>query len=228
MSRGTAAQAEQPCTFEWTPGQITQAAAQFVIALGAALLRFEPAVLLPMLMKHGAKLVETLAGAITTFVAEVSQVLMPRFAAQLKGWRIEEDLGEAVEEDGSWVEEFFRGLKIDCVHQGTAEEGEQHLVGDKLVKRLRAKIGDRRQFDQYVLDWLIDHWDDPRIPGWFKKVVESGQVVIMATGTILLNPLGLRYVLRLFWCDGQPHWGFDWLSYGGFCRKYRCLVPVDS
>lgn len=227
MSQGTAASAEQPCSsvFEWTPGQLAQAVAQFVIALGAALLRFEPTKLLPLLLKHGAKLVEKLGEAIAAFIAEASLTLLPLFADVLgKGWQVIED-GEALPDD--WdpdPTDFFAGMSPDCVHA----DGETYLTGEELVRRIRARMNGRREFDQHILVWLWNHWDDPRIPTWFKEAVEAGDIYVVATGTILLRPGGDRYVLYLCWDGSRLRWRCRWLGDDRWPRNRRGLVPSDS
>lgn len=224
MSQGTAAPAEQPCTkFEWTPGQLTQAVAQFVIALRAALLRFEPTKLLPLLLKHGAKLREKLGEAITEFIAEASLTLLPLFADVFgKGWQVIDD-GEALPDDWDPTD-FFAGMMLACVHA----DGETYLIGDELVKRIWALMNGRREFDQHILARLMSHWDDPRIPAWFKEAVEAGGIYIVATGTILLCHDGRRSVLFLYWEGSQLHWSCSLLGNSRWLRSDRGLVPSDS
>lgn len=224
-SQGTAAPAEQPCTFDWTPGQLAQAVAQFVIALGAALLRFEPARLVPLLQKHGTKLVEKLGEAIVAFIAETTLTLLPLFADVLgKGWQVIEDRGSALPDD--WDPRLFlEGLTIGCVHP----DGQDYMKGEDLVTEARKRLAGRGGFSQHELDWFYRHWADERIPGWFRKAVESGEIYLVATETVLLRPRGFRYVLCLCWGDGRLSWDYvGCLGRERWGRLGQVLVPGDS
>ncbi|MDO8471769.1 MAG: hypothetical protein Q7S64_01285 [bacterium] len=156
-------------------------------------------------------------------IAQLKLTLLPLFAASLEGWKVIED-GEAVDDDGSWVDGFFAGMSLACLHQ----DSETYLTGEELVKRIRPRMGGRREFDQHILDWLFRHWDDPRIPTWFKEAVEGGDIYVVATGTVILDPDGRRCVLYLFWGDGRLYWRCRWLGFGDWDRRCRGLVPSDS
>jgi len=159
-------------------------------------------------------------------VSQLKPVLLPLFTTSLDGWKVIED-GESLPDDWEPTD-FFAGMALACLH----EDDEQYLTGEELVRRIRARMNGRREFDQHVLAWLIHHWDSPRIPSWFKEAVEEEdpekRIFLPATGTILLNPGGRRCVLFLYWYGGRLDWRCVWLSFDNCYRNVRGLVSSDS
>ena len=206
-------------TYAWRPGQILRLAASLLLALAKVIERLNPATLLEMVTVQ----TERLGDRLFTVLSDMTLALLPLFTEGLsKDWQVIED-GEALPDDWDPTE-FFTGLELACVHV----DGEAYLTGEELVKRIRERMNGRREFDQHILNWLFAHWDDPRIPTWFKEAVESGDIYVVATGTILLNPGGRRCVLCLYWDGSRLYWSCDWLSSGGWNRDDRGLVSSDS
>jgi len=178
-----------------------------------------PRELLNKLSSRGAQFTVLLKGAIKRFMF----CIHPHFAESLRDWSVAEDHGALLSDDWNPTE-FFEGLQLTCVHK----RNEVCLFGEELVRRIRAKMSGRREFDQHILAWLIENWDDSRIPSWFIEQVKSDDVCVVATGTILLNPDGVQYMLHLYYHDDRPCWGSNVLSYGFGNRSYRGLISSGS
>lgn len=155
-------------------------------------------------------------------VAEIMP-LLPRFEAQLSGWKVIEDRGQPLPTDFDPAV-HLGALKLICVHA----EGETYLKGETLLERARERQGEVVCFSQAHADWYLEHWDDERIPKEFRQAVETGDIYIVVTDTVLLGPNGGRYVLCLYWYDGRLLWDCSWLDDEGWDRSYQVVVPGDS
>ncbi|MDO8472150.1 MAG: hypothetical protein Q7S64_03335 [bacterium] len=151
--------------------------------------------------------------------------LLPLFAERLTrtGWKVIEDLGSPLPDDWD-PRPYLEGQKVDCVHP----DGQEYMKGDDLVTEARARLVDRGGFSQHELCWFFRHWADERIPDWFRQAVESGEIYLIATETILLGPDGYRYVLCLYWSDGRLGWVCSGFDDGRWHRDLQVLVPGDS
>ena len=94
------------------------------------------------------------------------------------------------------------------------EEGENVVKGEVKLTRLKAKPVIR--LDAAVFQTL---WENKvLIPESWKEKVNGNTRFIYFDGTILRNPNGDRFVLYLYFEDGEWDWhycwlGFDWFSY---------------
>ena len=153
--------------------------------------------------------------------------LLPLFAERLAGWKVDEDLGGPLPDDWD-PRPFLDGLMVGCVHP----DGAEYMKGEDLVTEARKRLAGRGGFSQHELDWFYRHWDDVRIPDWFRQAVEEEdpekRIFLVATETILLSPDGNRAVLCLCWYGGRLRWGGLWLDGEDWGRGGRVLVPGDS
>ena len=156
----------------------------------------------------------------------IEGTLLPRFAARCEGWRIKESHGGPLPDDWDTTE-FFLGLQVGYV-KGDVESDKRYPLGSTMVELLCADLGGRRQLDQYVLDWLIGHWGDPRIPTWFKDAMESARLWIVVAGAILTDQAGHEYFMLFYWVNGRPEWHCELLSANYCCFFYQGLVRAES
>lgn len=165
---------------------------------------------------------EKVKAALARMMAELKP-LLPLFAERLVGWKVIEDLGSPL--PGDWDPRLFLdGLMVDCVHP----DGQEYMKGEDLVAEARKRLAGRGGFSQHELAWFYQNWQDERIPKWFRDAVESGEIYLIATETVLLDPDGDRCVLYLCWDDGQLDWDYYWLDRECWDRHHQFVVPGNS
>ena len=106
--------------------------------------------------------------------------------------------------DGFSLEYHNDNGKIDPSKLSLHLEPEQErgvIKGELLAERMKEK-----GLNSAVLKYLLDN---PKlIPDEWK-----GKKGVYFFGTILRHPHGRRYVLSLYWSDGEWHWYYYWLDH---------------
>lgn len=90
------------------------------------------------------------------------------------------------------------------------EEGEGLVSGEEKLLRLKAKSSIRLDAGAFQAIWE----NREMIPDSWKVDATGNTRYIYFDGTVLRSPSGLRYVLYLYFEDGEWYWDYDWLSDG--------------
>lgn len=115
-----------------------------------------------------------------------------------KGWKV-----ESHQKGGQLA---FDPTKVE-LYLSPNQQGEKHIVGNKLRKELVNKC----VLNANVLDYLLVHPE--LIPEDWKKN-EQGEIrYIFFWGTIYRVSRGSLYVRCLYFCDDKWSWHFHWLDY---------------
>ena len=92
--------------------------------------------------------------------------------------------------------------------QTTLEADENSVQGEENLKRL-IKV-DTIRLDAKVFQTF---WENPSlIPENFKQLTNGETTYVFFPGTVLRHSRGHRYVLYLYWNDGEWRWGYHWLA----------------
>ncbi len=94
-------------------------------------------------------------------------------------------------------------------HVTMLKDGETYVKGEEKLKRLKASDYIRLDADIFLTLWENQHL----IPESWKEKVNGNTRYIFFDGTVLRNSGGSRYVLYLYWDDGQWSWDVDWLGF---------------
>lgn len=103
----------------------------------------------------------------------------------------------------------------------TLRPGEVSIKGEEKLRRL--KEAGHIRLDAQVLQTL---WENQHlIPESWKEKTGGNTTYIFFDGTILQRPDGDRYVLYLYWYDGEWHWHCRWLGSDWFAMNpSACLA----
>jgi hypothetical protein len=119
------------------------------------------------------------------------------------GWSIEEQDERAI----ALTEINLTEVMFDS----TLEKGEKSIKGEDKLKRLKEKTN-RIRLDAGIFKTL---WENQiLIPEKWKEQTNGNTTFIFFDGTVLRNSNGDRYVLYLYWSDGEWDWDDDWLEDG--------------
>ena len=133
-------------------------------------------------------------------------------------------------QSGDWKidEEDERSLKLNEIDLTKIEfanmlkDGETSIVGEEKLRRLK-KDG-RIRLDAKIFQTL---WEDQSLIPESWKVKINGEIrFIYFDGTILRFSDGDRYVLYLYWDDGQWYWDYRWLDH--VFRAHRSSAVLAS
>jgi hypothetical protein len=95
-------------------------------------------------------------------------------------------------------------------HVTMLKDGGTYIKGEEKLKRLKALDYIRLDADIFLTLWENQHL----IPESWKEKVNGNTRYIFFDGTVLRRSDGDRYVLYLYWGDGQWRWHVRWLVYG--------------
>lgn len=117
-----------------------------------------------------------------------------------KGWSIDEQDERSL---------ALTEIDLTKVHLETMlEQGERSIKGEEKLRRLK-KAG-HICLDAKIFQTL---WENQiLIPERWKEKTNGSTTYIYFDGTVLRSPDGDRYVLCLFWHDGQWGWHCGWLG----------------
>jgi hypothetical protein len=91
----------------------------------------------------------------------------------------------------------------------TLKEGETIINGEEKQWRLKAA-----SYIRLDLGIFQTFWNNQRlIPQLFRELTSGGTTYIFFDGQPLRNPNGYRYVLYLYFDDGEWYWYYYWLGY---------------
>lgn len=114
----------------------------------------------------------------------------------------------------SIVEEDERSLKLGEVDltkvnfETMLKDRESSVVGEEKLKRL--KDAGHIRLDAKVFQTL---WENQHlIPEAWKEPTNGNTTYVFFDGTLLRNSSGDRYVLYLYWSDGEWDWHCPWLG----------------
>ena len=117
------------------------------------------------------------------------------------GWSIEEQDERAI----ALTEIDLTEVMFDS----TLEKGEKSIKGEDKLKRLKEKTN-RIRLDAGIFKTL---WENQiLIPLKWKEQTNGNTTFIFFDGTVLRSSSGHRYVLYLYWDDGEWFWNYDWLE----------------
>lgn len=117
-----------------------------------------------------------------------------------------------IDEGWSIVEEDERSLKLTEVNLGKVQfetmlkDSEMLIVGEKKLKRLIASGCIRLDAKLLQVLWENKHL----IPEVWKHPTNGNTTYVFFDGTILQHSHAGRYVLCLYWNDGEWHWHYYW------------------
>lgn len=94
-------------------------------------------------------------------------------------------------------------------HVTMLKDGETYVKGEEKLKRLKASDYIRLDADIFLTLWENQHL----IPESWKEKVNGNIRYIYFDGTVLRRSGGNRYVLYLYWDDGQWYWNVSWLGH---------------
>lgn len=113
------------------------------------------------------------------------------------------------------VEQDERSLALNWIDltevmfETTLDKEEKYVKGEYKLKRLKAM--DRIRLDAGIFKTL---WDNQHlIPLKWREQTKGDITSIFFDGTVLQNSDGHRYIMLLFWRNGEWHWGNQWLTY---------------
>ncbi len=138
-----------------------------------------------------------------------------------EGWKIDE------EDERSLTLAEVDLVQIRLEHM--LKDGEDQVRGETKLERLK-KAGHVR-LDARIFQIL---WENQNlIPESWKEKTNGNTTFTYFDGTILLSPDGYRYVLYLYWRDGQWHWNVLWLENGWYRHRPSAVLakparPNDS
>lgn len=117
------------------------------------------------------------------------------------GWSIEEQNERAI----ALTEIDLTEVMFDS----TLEKGEKSIKGEDKLKRLKEKTN-RIRLDAGIFKTL---WENQiLIPEKWKEQTNGNTTFIFFDGTVLRDSSGDRYVLYLYWFDGEWDWYYHWLE----------------
>ncbi len=212
-------------TYAWRPGQVLKLAATLLLALARVIERLEPSALLQSATTRTERLGDQLLEALSSLVAE-NQIPEPKpllhlFSQKLWGWTVIREYGSPLPPDWD-PRPFLDGLVIRCMHP----DGQHRMPGYDLVTEARKRLAGRVGLSQHELAWFCLNWQDERIPDWFRRAVESDEIIIVVTETRLRDREGFARALCMSLGRGAMHWRTLWLD-EGLNRYYQVLVPDD-
>ena len=97
----------------------------------------------------------------------------------------------------------------EVMFDSTLKKGEKIIKGEDKLKRLKKKTN-RIRLDAGIFKTL---WENQiLIPLKWKEQTKGKTTFIFFNGTVLRNSHGSRFVLCLYWSDGEWDWHYDWLE----------------
>lgn len=108
--------------------------------------------------------------------------------------------------------------KVQLVTQ--LHDGETRITGEESLSHLKAS--GKIRLDAYV---FLTLWENKRLipESWKDKTRAGNTKLIFFDGTVFHNQNSSRYVLYLYWHDGEWFWNVYWLE---FDREANCLSAV--
>lgn len=133
------------------------------------------------------------------------------------GWSIEEQDERAI----ALTEIDLTSVMFDS----TLEKGEKSIKGEDKLNRLKEKTN-RIRLDAGIFKTL---WENQiLIPEKWKEKTNGNTTFIFFDGTVLRNSSGDRYVLCLFWDDGEWRWHYDWLEFGWGALSPSAVLAIST
>src|SRR5882724_6130231 len=125
------------------------------------------------------------------------------------------------------VEQDERSLALtridltEVMFETTLSKEEKYIKGEYKLKRLKAM--DRIRLDAGIFKTL---WENQHfIPLKWKEQTKGDITSIFFDGTVLQNSNGHRYVIYLFWRNGEWHWGNLRLTYDLCAYNQSAVLP---
>lgn len=117
-----------------------------------------------------------------------------------KGWKIEEQDERSLALSEVDLTKFL--------FEDMLKSGESSIQGEEKLGRLK-QVGQIR-LDAKIFQTL---WENQHlIPASWKEKISGNTCRIFFDGSILRHSNGLRYVLYLYWNDGEWNWNYRWLN----------------
>ena len=105
-------------------------------------------------------------------------------------------------------------------------KGESSIKGEEKYKRLTHEHAEKIRLDAQV---FLTLWENQHlIPASGKELTNGNTTYVFFDGTILRSPGGGRFVLCLYWSDGEWQWGCDWLGSDWDARSLSALLASES
>jgi len=131
------------------------------------------------------------------------------------GWSIEEQDERAI----ALTEISLNEVMFDS----TLKKREKSIIGEDKLKRLKKKTN-RIRLDAGIFKTL---WENQiLIPEKWKEKINGNTTFIFFDGTILRYSNGDRYVLYLYWLDGEWRWGCDCLNHVWSADRPSAVLPI--
>lgn len=192
-----------PAEETWTVGQTLRFAASVLLALAKVIEKFSPAQLVKAAYDKTELFGECLQAALADFLDRTGPKLLAPYVKLFSGrCQVTKD-GDPLPPNWDPID-YFRERNFYSPH---ADTGETYMPGKAFLLRVKERSTSYRELDQHHLEWINEHWRDPRVSARFWEGLEEGRICLVATGTLIRDGAGHLCALYIHCQKGQPYRG---------------------